>query len=346
MDSFSGRILFEIGSQKFAWEDMVLSAQLRNDWHLLLKRIRMRLSCCKYVQEKRTKVTESEIDAEAVIFREARNLISADEMEQWLENKHLTVEEWQSYIERNVIVHKFREEFMEAHKKYSILKDEVDEVLFLEGVCSRAFTVFSYKLAARAALFVEKQGDSVPNLIADLNEPLRSRWEALKTKIQSESHLEHLLKLEIFYRKFWKTVVTEELLEEEIDSRAQELIKFQLVSLSFAEETAALEGALCIRQDGMSLEQVAEEADAGFQEETIYLLEIDSAIRDILMGAKRGDLVGPLQDSKGEFQLIRIIDKQKATTQDQEARKQAARQYRRRIVHQTINAHVKWQDIV
>jgi hypothetical protein len=353
MNDLFGRVLFEAGAKTYLWEDVFLFAQIAGDWPRFLRRLSRRLSCMKYLEEKGWELNEEEVDTLATEFREARNLIAAEEMEQWLEARHLTVDDWIAFIERNVAQEMCKAKRSKIAQNFQVSTEEMNEVLVADGICSGAFSAFIRKLAGRAALFLENNGDasSAPaeeaqQLLSVLPEPGLQPVAGSLSAEELKNKLDHLVKLELFFRKFWKDKITADVLKEEIQSHSLDLVRFQLDSLSFSEEAPAREAALCVREDGMSIAEVAADANATVDRETFYLREVNPDLQDLIIGAKPGDLIGPFQNSAEQFQVLSVVEKQTPSLKDRDIRKRAAQSYQKRVLEHAINAQVKWRNIL
>jgi hypothetical protein len=109
----------------------------------------------------------------------------------------------------------------------------------------------------------------------------------------------------------------------------------------FPDEQMALEAALCVRDDGMQLDEVAANAKIGLHNAPLYLEEIDPSLRDRFLSAGKGVLVGPLNWEKG-FALFVVEDKILPALEDPAIRRRAEESLIQNVINREIVNRVKW----
>jgi len=78
--------------------------------------------------------------------------------------------------------------------------------------------------------------------------------------------------------------------------------------IEFESRDAAQEALFCVREDGMSMEEVAAEGQYPYRRADFFLEEIASEAQHRFLSASAGDLLGPLARGDG-FELCHIISK-------------------------------------
>jgi len=151
----------------------------------------------------------------------------------------------------------------------------------------------------------------------------------------------HLSRLESALRRFTAGVLTPRAIRDQISARYLDWIRFDSHVLSVADEQVAREAALSVRADGLDLGAVAPLAGTVVREERLYLDEAPPTVRDALVSAGRGDLVGPLLVGD-EFQLVLVRDKVMPTEADPEVRRRAEGDLLARLLDREIAARVEW----
>ena len=96
-----------------------------------------------------------------------------------------------------------------------------------------------------------------------------------------------------------------------------------------------------MRDDGRELEQVAADARARLDRRRLYLEETEPAWRDHLLGARAGDVVGPLSQDDG-FVIVLVRNKALPDAGDDDVRQHAEASLLRRAVEHEIANRVKW----
>lgn len=97
--------------------------------------------------------TREEVHAEAAACRFTRNLISAEETEAWLKQRHLTIEAWLAYIRQSLLRQRWAVQLADILSQYPVTDAEVARYVVSEGICSGHFAGFAQKLAARPAIY-------------------------------------------------------------------------------------------------------------------------------------------------------------------------------------------------
>jgi hypothetical protein len=124
-DPIGGRTVFSAGDRTYAWRDVLAAAEARGDVDMLAREAAAGLAALAQVD-----VPRHDVDAAGDDFRRQRRLLSADEMQAWLEHWKLTTAEWTDYLRREIARERVGGSDGEAHADAS--------VLWPEAVCSGA----------------------------------------------------------------------------------------------------------------------------------------------------------------------------------------------------------------
>jgi hypothetical protein len=96
--------VFSVGHADYRWDDVVLAAQVWGDWDRIRKRARAGVAFLSALEEQEDdRVSDDEMESAAEEFRYARDLISAEEMEDWLGRWGLTAETWMDWVRVSVL---------------------------------------------------------------------------------------------------------------------------------------------------------------------------------------------------------------------------------------------------
>jgi hypothetical protein len=101
--------------------------------------------------------------------------------------------------------------------------------------------------------------------------------------------------LEEAYARFRQDVLTPEAVEARVRMHQADWTRIGCHALALGSAEAAREALMSIREDGLSLDEVAAESRTRVEERQLLLEEIDEAYRHHLLSARAGDLVGPLR---------------------------------------------------
>ena len=307
MDAASAlaRPLFAVGDDVYRWEDVVEFARLRGDWAALADEVRAGLRALHELRARGGEPDETEIDAARREFRYERRLLSGDDLEAWLANRGVAFDDWTDYFERRLA------RAQEPAPPADVLVDEarVEACLWPEGVCSGLLDETGEALARRVA--------ACPGVPLD--------------------------QLDQAFDAFCRGAATDELTAREIEINQLEWLRLVYERADFENEDAALEAALCVRNDGDSLADVAARAGVPLESRTDWLDELPAELVPLFLAARPGGVVGPVRTGQA-FRLALLREKQTALPEDDAVRTRAATAVIDRAVEREKNERVVWLE--
>jgi hypothetical protein len=324
MDALLGQPVFSIGDEQYRWEDVILSARLRGDWADLEKELREGLACLKRLDKEEEEIDPGELQSAANDFRYGRDLVSAEEAEAWLNRWHLNAEEWMEYIQRHLLRQKWADQLTEIRARFRVTKKEIQSNLQAEAVCSGHLERFARALATRAAAYAKA---------------LEAGW--VEHREESAEAAARFRVLEAGYQRFCAHVIDLRSLKGQVDSHRLDWIRFECRYVLFPQQQMAREAALCARDDGMALDEIAANANIALHEAAMYLDEIEPSRRDRFLSAERGSVIGPL-DWDNAVGVFLIADKILPGLEDPEIKQRAQKALLELEVNREINNRVKW----
>ncbi len=350
------QVAFTVGSTAYRWGDVVLAAMTWGDWGGLEAQVREGLACVKRLAGWGENPDPDLVNAAADEFRYERDLLTAEEAEAWLARWGLTTESWMEYIERSVLRRAWADEVPTLVAQHPASDEEVGAAISAEGICSGAYTRFACKLAGRAAAY-ERVRDQAAEPAPTKAPRAASRGDPvlLPTRIAATARrtmglpakacrerLAILERLENGFGAFADQALTPKGIRDAVSDHHLDWIQLICHTASFPEERAAREAVLCVREDRQTLADVAQLAGTNLREARFYLEEVDPAQRDLFLGARPGDLIGPLP-SDGVFALFRVIAKVLPSPDAAGVKERAERSVVDRAVEQEITHRVQWQ---
>jgi hypothetical protein len=111
--------------------------------------------------------------------------------------------------------------------------------------------------------------------------------------------------------------------------------------VAFTDELVAKEAALCVREDGLELDDVARDAKSPINRAVMYLDQVEPVLKEHLLAAQKGTLIGPVKLGN-EYALFWLADKQMPSDDDPEIRKRAEESLLKSAVAHEINNRVQW----
>jgi hypothetical protein len=347
VENLYGQVAFTVGGDEYHWDDVVLAADLREEWTRVRDRLRQGLACLRASEEREDGPEEPEIESAATEFRYSRDLVAAQEMEDWLTRWNVTAEGWMDYVRWSLLRQKWADQIADLLSEYSPEDGEVDSRIHVEAVCSGDLERFANDLAGRAAVSEVKKSGTEPEE-AEVADVLRQftgrRTERGLAEISPGSYqakMERLARLEVSFRRFREQVATPRKIAALIRSRRIDWTRLDLDSISFPEEQTAREAALCVREDGRTLAEVAADARRELRQSTMYIEEMEPALRDGFVGAQKGELLGPFQNGQ-EFVLHQVRDKRLPSAGDAALTDRARQAVLQLQLDREINDRVKW----
>lgn len=313
-----------VGGRHFDRADLVLVGFVDGSWPAFERSVAAGLAAA------RTGATPdpAAVHDAALAFRRARGLLAADELDAWLAGHDVSREEWTAYLRRRVL----RDSTPVGGQ---VPVDEVAGVLETEAACDgilarRVDTVVGWAAtadadaagmadltsgdAAAAVALAGQVASSAASRILGLDgEDLRRRIEAL-------------LRLRAAYDRFVAGVTGDDAIRDCLAVHQLDWLRVRAVDLTFADEGAAGEGAMCLREDGLAPEEVARLAGAALAERTVALDEVTPELAALLVSAQPGDVVGPVPDPAGGTRLFVVASRLPPTADDPGLRERAGRE--------------------
>jgi hypothetical protein len=352
MQTLAGQRIFSIGQTSYVWEDIVLAGLAWGDWMTLEKRVRGGLACLARLDEldedDEDNLDEADVETAAAEFRYARDLVAASDLEAWLDRRALSVEAWLDFIRRTMLLERWADDLEELREEYELDEDEVAEAVVCDAVCGGVAADLAGRLAARAAIHASASENPEGAPATDdaasppaLSDDVLERALPELPRPACRERLRALADLDATWRRFAARVATPEALRGLIVSRRLDWVRFVIQGVLTPDEDVARELASCVRVDGRAIGEVAEEA--GQRAETIewWLDEVESPLRDALVGAQAGDVVGPLPFK--DNQLVFVVETKRLPAEDDPAVQARAEQaLLARTVDREIANRVTW----
>jgi len=338
MQQLFGQTLFSVADETAFYEDLIVGAMLWGDWKSLERTSRLGLALSQWAEDYGEELPEDEVDVAAAEFRYARDLISAEDAESWLEARGLTADDWMGHIERVVARARWGSRGAEALALRPPDPDELLDAIRVDLICGGELRRLALKLAEYAAACAAVVETGVPVDQPAQTPTLQVRGlEDARTAARSRA----VARWMDGQRKFLARATGDQAVAQEIARHQLEWIRIDGRALIFDTEPLAREAALCVREDGMSMDEVADTARSPVQEARLYLEELDDADRTKFIAAKPNELLGPIA-ADGHFMLFRVLDKVMPSDADSELRQRARDRVVARALELEMERRVKW----
>jgi hypothetical protein len=127
--------------------------------------------------------------------------------------------------------------------------------------------------------------------------------------------LEEALALEAAYHRVCETVLNPQARKKQLAMLRMPLTQFEAEVIEVESRDAAREALLCIREDGMSMEEVAAEARYPYRRLTFLHQDVAGELQQKFWNVGAGDMLEPLPRGDG-FELYRITKKNEPELDD------------------------------
>jgi hypothetical protein len=354
MATLDGARIFTVGRTVYVWEDVVLAAHLWGDWSALEQRARDGLACLARLDDAEDEgeddLDEDEVEAAGTEFRYQRDLIAAADLEAWLEARGLTVDGWLDFIRRSLLLARWAQDLDEIRETYELDDDEVSEAVLCEAMCGGAAQRLTERLAARAAIharllddadLLDVDPDTLASVAALAGDEGLERALPHLSRDERRQRLEELQRLEAAWQRFAARVAPPDALRKVITTRGLDWMRLTGQAVVASDEELAREIALCVREDGRPLDDVATEAELRCETIEWWLDEVEPVVRDALIGAQPGELVGPVSGTQGHL-VLNVVDKRLPSEDDAVVRARAEHALLARTVEHELANRVVW----
>jgi hypothetical protein len=345
MHALYGRPVFRVDDEVFLWEDVLLDAVQRGRWAAIERHTREALACVAHFEASGTEEPESQIEEAAREFRYQRDLITAQEMEQWLAARELSAREWMDHIRRQVL-RSHGEARLERLLARSPAPSDADfaEALRVDFICSGSGWELAERLAERAAaaaaVVVDAGGTASTD---DQTVPVPTELPPGMSADRAAELSQRLARIDRAVEQFRLAALTPAAIQKEISSRQMDWIRVHCRAIKFSDEAQAREAALCVREDGASLDDVGAAAHAAVFESRFYLDELEPELQTVFLAAHPVDLLGPIH-SEESFTLYRVLSKELPSDQNSEVVGRAEASILSRVLADEFHRRVRWDD--
>jgi len=310
-DVFTGRWwsapLFEVDGETCTRLDTVLFAMATGVWTPFVARLSRGLELVAEAAEHDTWPDDAALDAAANTFRYARDLLTAEETEAWLARAGIDVDAWSDALMRDLL----RQAVVPApdgNAPAALPAGLDDRTLIAELVCTGEFPRLAVAFAEAAA--VAAAAGAMPHTMAgpsaaDIAAGHAPWFSGRKTLTDRLTRIAAIVAADAVVTA---AAVTPAALETQLDRARLDWVRVDAERLTFPSAEAAREAVLCVREDGLTLSEVAIESRRSVDDERAVLDEIDPRLRDAVLSASPGDTLGPI-DIDGRFTLVHIVAK-------------------------------------
>jgi hypothetical protein len=311
-------IVCACGGREYSVRDAIEAALYRGELEPLWKKFLRRVAAEKKADETDMDVDEDAIDSAAEAFRYQHDLITAEETEQWLAMRDLTLDDFSNYFVRQFCGSAL-DDIAGEEVDYLAAPDELRQLfaveMILSGDVERMTTQLSWRLATAAAIAAGKEALKPEAIEAErarffqesnLSATQLPQW--LEQLGHDAEWFEEMVRMEAAFRARSETLITPQSRQREIATLRLALTRFETEVIEVESRDAAQEALFCVREDGMSMEEVASEGRYPYRCVSFLQEDIPGELQQKFLSVVVGEVVDPLSRGDG-FELYRVMQK-------------------------------------
>ncbi len=297
--------------------DLIDAAIFRDELDSTWKQFLRALRAEERAEELELELDHDAIDAAAESFRYAHDLITAEETEQWLAARGLSLADFTDYFARQHWLSTVDEKIESNDVDLIAAQSELRELFTTELIFSGGLDQLNTRLMWRlAALATTEDGNIDPERISTERNAFLDRTKVAEGKLndwlaqlgRDQKWFDAMMAMEAAYRSLCEKVLTSQARQKQLATLRMPLTQFEAEVIEVESREAAKEALLCIRQDGMSMEEIAAEARYPFRRITFLHDAVPEELKQKFWSISAGDVLDPLPRGDG-FELYRITKK-------------------------------------
>ena len=308
-------IVCACGTREYTARDAIdagmFRGELEEEWQKFLGHI----AAERRADELELELDESTISAAAEEFRYGHDLITAEETEAWLANRGVTFDDFTNYFARQYCVAALDEISPPEQIGYTSAAPELRDLFVAELIFSGALENMTTKLMWRLAARCTGKESTSEEIAAEKRkflhrtniEPAQlSHW--LEDLGRDSQWLNEMLAIEAAYRTHCDALLVPEARQHQLMALRLHLTRFEIELMELESHDAAKEALFCLREDGMSMEDVATEGRYPYRRADFCLEELPADAQQKYLSVSPGHVLGPIAHGDG-FELCRVIKK-------------------------------------
>jgi hypothetical protein len=319
------RLVFACDNCEYSLGDIIdsawLAGELEESWYALLQG----LACEEVAVERGLQLDSAWLQTASEEFRYERDLLTVEETERWLEARQVSTQQFNDYFLRRYWRENLEDPSDPDEVSYAAAGPKLHELLRLEVILSGKFEKLARFMARRVLAAREMQID--PELLEAERALVLERIglenaeleQALALRGRDGEWLKKSLSHQAAYRLVRQSLLTHEKLAKGLTQMRLQLTEIEFESLVFPAEPAAQEAALCLRENEVSISEIALESGQEAEKRTLFLDDCPEDVQRRLLCAVPGDVFGPDAIEEG-FAVYRVLKKTDPSLESEEVR--------------------------
>jgi hypothetical protein len=338
------RIVFTAREAGYSVRDVIDAAHFRGEVQALWEKLLTRLEAQRLAEDEDAELNEAAVDEAATAFRYRHDLITAEETERWLERRGLTVEDFNDYFVRefwettrpakaNVAVVPFEQASAEQRDLFAA------ELIF-SGELDRMAERLAWRVAAQ-----ETDGRAEP--LTDIERKQFAERDSdlapwLAGLARDDSWFERMIAMEGAFRRASQKLLTPAAMERELEVLRLPLTRFEVETIEVTSRDAAREAVLCVRSDGASMAEVAEQSGYAYRRAELHLADVSEGLQQRFLSVTPGSVLEPIARTNG-FEVTRLLSKSEPRMSDSAVRQEIEQRLIQRHFAALASERIRWE---
>lgn len=346
-------VVFSCGNDSYTVRDLIDAAFFRGELNPIWAELLRLIAAEEQAAELDLEIDERTLDEASEKFRYEHDLITAEETERWLEARALTLEEFSDFFVRHHWGSVLQGKAVAEEIDYLTAPADLRELLIAELVLSGKLDEMARRLGQRVAAGCEAKGENVePKLILGERQRFLERAGIAAAQLtdwlgqleRSDPWLEEMLRLETLFQSKVCAAPTPEARAREFRSMRLPLTQFAAEIIELETDDAAREALLCVRNDGLSMAEVANESRYPYRRTEVLLEDLPEDSQQEFVSARPGSVLDPIPRGDS-FQLWRVLEKKEPNPDDPAVRERIDQRIIERHFSDLCAKHVQWRFV-
>jgi hypothetical protein len=337
------------GNREYKARDAIHLTLFRGELQPRWKEFLVRVESEKRADELEMDLDETAFDAAAEAFRYEYELITAEETEQWLTARSLTLDDFSDYFARQCWSKALSDEVHPEEIEYLCVPPELRQLftvdLILSGDLDRMTTQLSWRLAAHRAV-----KDVDPDAIATEERHFLDRHQLEPTQLPSwleqlgrdSQWFNEALAMEAAYERHRESLLLPQARQRELTPLRLPLTRFEMEIIELESRDAAREALFCVREDGMSMEEVATEGRYPYRRVAFLFEDLPIDLQPRFLSVTAGEVLEPIERGDG-FELCRVTAKTEPQLDDPAVHNRIEQRLLQRHFSELAGKYVEWR---
>jgi hypothetical protein len=308
------------------------------------------IACEECANESDLEADDEVLNSMSQEFRYEKDLLTIEETERWLSARDLTEDDFSDYLVRRYWQDNPPEGATTEESDYLEGSAELRELLRVDLLFSGEFDELARAVSWRLAVGAELNKTEVN---ADLATEERARFfertgldelslpEALKQLNRTPAWLEECLQMEACYRQACASLLSDQARSRSLTALRLPLTRIRIQTLTLRSREAAQEAVLCLTQDRLSPEQVAQECGVSWEEEELFIGDCSADFQQEFLSAAPGEVLAP-KAVEEEFVVYRMAGKTEPALADDEVRARIDQRLMESHFSELSGKHIRW----